>query len=478
MNNKQKYLKYKQKYLKLKEQIGSALSSNETIIINNHIYSFDTVWNYYKKNNTLNNLSINEIPNEAVLIDELKHKYYKNINMVGAYYLDLNVTNIKNYLETTGKEPIYTINGHGCTTSEKLRIPKNCQYVTYAICGDVALYDEAMVKFINDFCNYPDIFTNPKDNIFQLRKLYGINIHIHYYEDPEIEESCKNTYMNSLYYPDIIYTYNKEGNKTDNKKKIYKIKSHLSGLIIAGTGCEDTITGTVSKYRHFNKSEINIMYQHSFYPTMNNIEQSLTNHDFILPDNKKWFYNIGNTFTIDQKTLFELLPGTYYNIVCRPPCYNNIKTIIEKRRTDSISCIQNILIEYYETPLHEFIKSTNLTNIDEINNYINNYNETNERKINMKEINIRDNDGYTALHYACKKNINLVNFLLNYNPELNYKNKNGNTPLHSACKNKKIDIVNLLISQRTINLNSVNNNLKTPRQLIEELRIKGYNIVR
>ncbi len=41
--------KYKQKYLKLKEQIGSALSSNETIIINNHIYSFDTVWNYYKK---------------------------------------------------------------------------------------------------------------------------------------------------------------------------------------------------------------------------------------------------------------------------------------------------------------------------------------------------------------------------------------------------------------------------------------------
>ena len=62
-------------------------------------------------------------------------------------------------------------------------------------------------------------------------------------------------------------------------------------------------------------------------------------------------------------------------------------------------------------------------------------------------INARNNHEMTPLHFACKNgNANIVNLLLTSNIDLNARDDNGWIPLHMACINGKTEIVQLLIT--------------------------------
>jgi Ankyrin repeats (3 copies)/Ankyrin repeat len=61
-------------------------------------------------------------------------------------------------------------------------------------------------------------------------------------------------------------------------------------------------------------------------------------------------------------------------------------------------------------------------------------------------INVQDDNGFTALHWATfTEKIDIVSLLLRYNADTNVKSKKGITPLHHAVWNKLTDIINVLL---------------------------------
>jgi len=60
------------------------------------------------------------------------------------------------------------------------------------------------------------------------------------------------------------------------------------------------------------------------------------------------------------------------------------------------------------------------------------------------DVNAKDEDGWTPLHFAATKEI--VELLINEGADVNAKNKWGGTPLHAAATNGKKETVELLIA--------------------------------
>jgi ankyrin repeat protein len=62
------------------------------------------------------------------------------------------------------------------------------------------------------------------------------------------------------------------------------------------------------------------------------------------------------------------------------------------------------------------------------------------------DINLQDNDGYTALMYAIKENnIEIINKILNFKPDINLQNKYDKTALMYAIKENNIEIINKIL---------------------------------
>ena len=62
--------------------------------------------------------------------------------------------------------------------------------------------------------------------------------------------------------------------------------------------------------------------------------------------------------------------------------------------------------------------------------------------------NIKDSNGWTALHYACHNGvIESVKILVEHNADINSFSNNKRTPLHLAAKMNRVDIVNYLIDK-------------------------------
>lgn len=68
---------------------------------------------------------------------------------------------------------------------------------------------------------------------------------------------------------------------------------------------------------------------------------------------------------------------------------------------------------------------------------------------NLKDfrgINIKDRNGLTALHHACKNNnLEMVEFLLEKGANVHAINRASQTPLYEAITNKNIEIIKLLL---------------------------------
>ena len=92
------------------------------------------------------------------------------------------------------------------------------------------------------------------------------------------------------------------------------------------------------------------------------------------------------------------------------------------------------------------------------------------------DINVRDSNGETLLHIACKKgHINVVQCLVEKKCDIDNRNRSGKTPIHIACEAGNLDIVELLLSNPNCDINVKDSNGDTPLHIACE---KGHsNIV-
>ena len=69
-----------------------------------------------------------------------------------------------------------------------------------------------------------------------------------------------------------------------------------------------------------------------------------------------------------------------------------------------------------------------------------------DQLLRFEDVNIRDENGWSPLHFAAFKGSNeTIGFLLVFNADIDAKNENLETPLHLAAWNGMLDNVRLLI---------------------------------
>jgi ankyrin repeat protein len=99
----------------------------------------------------------------------------------------------------------------------------------------------------------------------------------------------------------------------------------------------------------------------------------------------------------------------------------------------------------------------------------------NNNYIGESIINIKDNYGFTPLHYSINiNNIGATKIILKYKPNINIFDNNGNNALQTSILKKNISITKLLIKS-DININSRNKNGETPLHIACNYQL--YNIV-
>ncbi|ORX40351.1 ankyrin [Piromyces finnis] len=78
-------------------------------------------------------------------------------------------------------------------------------------------------------------------------------------------------------------------------------------------------------------------------------------------------------------------------------------------------------------------------------------------------VNATDMNNWTPLHYACEKGYeNIVKYLIDKGADINIQNKDRCTPLHFACDRGNEEIVKYLIENEKIDVNSQDDNGWTP----------------
>lgn len=84
------------------------------------------------------------------------------------------------------------------------------------------------------------------------------------------------------------------------------------------------------------------------------------------------------------------------------------------------------------------------------------------------DINIVDEDGLSALHWACDRGyLQIVEYLISKNANVNIEDSDGSTPLHYAISSESYDCASYLI-RHGADINHKNNDNETPLELCED----------
>jgi len=106
----------------------------------------------------------------------------------------------------------------------------------------------------------------------------------------------------------------------------------------------------------------------------------------------------------------------------------------------------------HETPLFLVMKHGNVKMINKF--------------LHLQHINISTVDRQyqnSLLHLACEKDlVNITQILCWLNLDPNIQNKEGNTPLHIVCRKGNLDLINIFLNNKQVNINIQNRNLETP----------------
>jgi ankyrin repeat protein len=82
---------------------------------------------------------------------------------------------------------------------------------------------------------------------------------------------------------------------------------------------------------------------------------------------------------------------------------------------------------------------------------------------NNTDVNLKDSNGYTPLHYAAYLGHHDIILLLNDpRTDVNIQNNEGNTPMHLACLSGRIEMIKALLKHHKIDVNTKNNDDMNP----------------
>ncbi|WP_371220042.1 ankyrin repeat domain-containing protein [Orientia tsutsugamushi] len=204
------------------------------------------------------------------------------------------------------------------------------------------------------------------------------------------------------------------------------------------------------------------------YYAAKNIEDNVEDVERILAQDNAC--NIINTvFDVNNDLTGSALHAAAFN------GHINIATLLLKKGADV-----NIKNQYGYTPLH--LASQRIASYYDLDVYlpddgsaplvINEGYYTNKLKFlldNGANVNLMDNDGYTALHYASARGrIDVVEFLLNNNADINITGKN--TVVHFAAKNGYKDMVQFWLDRYPNMINLQDNDGNTALHLVAKHR--------
>lgn len=130
---------------------------------------------------------------------------------------------------------------------------------------------------------------------------------------------------------------------------------------------------------------------------------------------------------------------------------NNSHTLVNKEKQYNSVSIDNKKPNNFED-IFESVKNDNLKAVEI---YI----------TNGMDVNIKDNSGWSPLHYAADRgNNNVVRLLIESRADVNIKSNEGKTPLHIAVQKNKVEIIKLLL-KKGANINLSDRLGKTPLHL-------------
>jgi len=140
-----------------------------------------------------------------------------------------------------------------------------------------------------------------------------------------------------------------------------------------------------------------------------------------------------------------------------------INWAVEKGNIEIVSylldkCDPSIPDNFGLTPLHKAVISGNLDMVK----LLLSCNTESEIWVDINAITTEE--FYTPLHFAIiKGHHEIAKFLLENKASINIRSKSGAQPIHySVTKESNIEVVKLLISQESFNINTLDNNLRTP----------------
>jgi hypothetical protein len=294
---------------------------------------------------------------------------------------------------------IYYMGSHGCDTDEELDVPKGCIYVTFAECSFVNYVNDSYFKFLEMFSKNDILLKDPINNLEELQKILGKNLHIHY---PEAKDPKMQKYFNNNYDPFLGWDNEKDG-----------CSALKSGLYSIGTNVmiteDDSLKylGTKFKFKKLSgtveEKDINYLYKDSLYPTLYDLFNVNRFGSRSYPEFKEYEKML---FGVDQKTLFEYFPGIHYNLACRVDCRNHHKPspkhLLRRQESSQGDAIERGFLPYDEKRegIFYFLKKGNLEKVKELVN----------DGLFINELNV---DGKTPINVFCnKENFNLAKLLV------------------------------------------------------------------
>lgn len=326
---------------------------------------------------------------------------------------------------------VYTIGGHGDNgTDRRFIVPKGCTIVVREHTGNIA---HRYTEDINKLCGFDtNTLTDPMKNSVALNAAYG-SVAIY-----PAGSKCPNF----NYY--TLGCYRHKDRPWDGCPKF------RSGVIDVRKAKH--FNECLSERGEFNPNQLNLEeylaenYKYSEWPTsaeasaiISNL-RSLFNHE---TDNE-FMNKLLSLFTITQKDLCNLLPGVYYNFVCRT--FNKSESLIreakiteaemhrkphlkayyanERHKANAIDK-QEIEIERLNKILRKIHQHMRDVRIEYNLDWNNNHPALNENKADYQEVEQNRQKAVKALRNLENNNNNMRKHLAYYAPNGNYIKING-----------------------------------------------------
>ena len=358
----------------------------------------------------------------------------------------------------------------------------------------------ALDNILSESDSFQEIDSMEEDNLSKGNRIKSsnakINMNLNNINNLKLEEDNKNhNQLNTMNYKRHFTTDFENSNENKNKK----VNKVIYNKKIKKEKNKKSKKSQINEH-HKNKNEEideDIIVDDNEFDSSKNIQDS----NLIITKFPKLSVN---PFTADSNSLEKNSDNNNFN------CFSN-KDLVQVKKNQNKEI--NIEIRREKTMINKHIKTSTLetnnnfisSNLDNIMEELN-HNKTNTKSNNLSKenpdiekkyknlilmakkgdkekftdifnqilslpknlinINYKDENGNSALHYSCDEgNLKIVEILLNANCETNIKNNKKETPLHLASKRGYFDISKKLIANGAL-LNVYNSEKNSPLHIV------------